>query len=350
MAWFKAQAEGRKASVTIDKVIGSDWAPDWVSEWTGEETAREFIDKIESFGELDCIDLTLNCPGGDVASGVRIMNYLRNHNAEINVRVDGMAASIATVIMMAGDTRVMGVGSTLMVHNPAGMMMGYYTEAEMLQNADAMAKVTTAIVDAYTLGTGKDADEIRTLLDQGDTYLTATDAIEWGFATDKDETLKAVASIDKGQYKAQFAAQANINALQAQVAGLEEQLLAEMEVTERLKAEPVVLGADAVFQMCDAKQLGDLAAQMLRDKVTEAQAQARLVTASALQDIEAAAGLTELTQYAADPVDAVRALALQLKEKDAEINSQQQETSGSDAKKAVNPASIYNKLNQRGAN
>ena len=351
-SWFKAQADGRTATVVIDKAIGSDWAPDWVAEWTGEETAREFIDCVESFGELDTIDLTLNSPGGDVFGGVRIMNYLKNHRATVNIRVDGMAASIATVILMAGDTRTMGIGSMLMVHNPASWMGGYYTESEMRETADYLAKVTDAVVDAYVAGTDKSAEEIKELLDKGDSYLTATDSIEWGFATAKDESLKAVANADMSMYQGQFKAQAQINALEAVKMSLEDKLTAEMEVTERLKAEvaemktPVTLCADAVFQMCDDAQLSDMAAQMLRDKVTIVQAEHRIKTASVLRDIEAAAGVDGLTQHAADPVAAVRTLALQLKNRNDEINPHCKVTSDGGVM-PVDSDATYDQLNKR---
>ncbi|EGP18439.1 hypothetical protein, partial [Halomonas sp. TD01] len=77
MSWFKAKAladNPRKAHVVIDKPIGSDWAPDWIADFTGEKAAREFIAEVDALGELDEITVEINSPGGDVASGVRIMN------------------------------------------------------------------------------------------------------------------------------------------------------------------------------------------------------------------------------------------------------------------------------------
>src|SRR5690554_5380188 len=124
MPWFTAQARDdnpRYAHVVIDKPIGSDWAPDWIADFTGQQPAREFIAAVDALGDLDEIDLDLNTPGGDVASGVRIYHYLRDHPAKVNVRVTGMAASIGTIIMMAGDTRSMAIGSTMMTHRASAL-------------------------------------------------------------------------------------------------------------------------------------------------------------------------------------------------------------------------------------
>lgn len=207
MKWFRIQAlEGnpRAAHVVIDKPIGSDWAPDWIQDLTGEKSASEFIAEVEALGEIDEITLEINSPGGDVASGLRIFNYLLNHRATIHVRVTGMACSIATVIMMAGDTRTMAIGTTIMVHRAAQLMIGFYTADEMEHNAQQIRVIDASIVDAFVLRTGKSVEEIASLLDQGDTYMGAGEAIEWGFATDRDDQVQAVASADMRVYHQQL--------------------------------------------------------------------------------------------------------------------------------------------------
>lgn len=222
MSWFTAKAladNPRTAHVVIDKPIGSDWAPDWIADFTGEKPARDFIEEVDALGELDEIVLEINSPGGDVASGVRIMNYLKNHQAKVHVRVTGMAASIATVIMMAGDTRTMGVGTTIMTHRASSLMIGFFNAQEMQETARNLSKFDDALVDAYVATTGKTADEINALLDQGDTIMGADEAIEWGFATDKDAKLSAVASADIAPYLRQLKQEGELVNLRAQVAG-----------------------------------------------------------------------------------------------------------------------------------
>ena len=222
MAWFTAKAladNARKAIVSIDKPIGSDWAPDWISDFTGEQPAREFIAAVDALGELDEITLELNSPGGDVASGVRIYNYLRNHTAKVHTRVTGTAASIATIIMMAGDTRSMAIGSTMMTHRASGLMLGFYNAQEMEETARNLKTIDAAMVDIYATTTGKDKEAIAALLDQGDTFLGSDEAIEWGFATEADAQLKAVACADPKLFMRQIEQAGEIAKLKAQLSG-----------------------------------------------------------------------------------------------------------------------------------
>lgn len=222
MAWFTAKAQAdnaRKALVSIDKPIGSDWAPDWISDFTGEQPAREFIAAVDGLGELDEITLEINSPGGDVASGVRIYNYLRNHTAKVHTRVTGTAASIATIIMMAGDTRSMAIGSTMMTHRASGLMLGFYNAQEMEETANNLKTIDAAMVDIYAATTGKDKDAIAALLDQGDTFLGSDEAIEWGFATEADAQLKAVACADPKLFMKQLEQAGEIATLKAKLAG-----------------------------------------------------------------------------------------------------------------------------------
>ncbi|WP_136247941.1 head maturation protease, ClpP-related [Halomonas borealis] len=222
MTWFTAKAladDPRRAHVVIDKPIGSDWAPDWIADFTGEQPAREFIAAVDALGELDEITVELNSPGGDVASGVRIFNYLRDHSAKVHTRVTGTAASIATVIMMAGDTRSMAIGSTMMTHRASGLMVGFFNATEMEETARNLKSIDTSLVSIYTSATGKSADEITALLDQGDTFLGADEAIEWGFATEADAELRAVACADPKLFMRQLEQHGEIAKLRAQIDG-----------------------------------------------------------------------------------------------------------------------------------
>ena len=222
MPWFTAQARDdnpRHAHVVIDKPIGSDWAPDWIIDFTGQKPAREFIAAVDALGELDEITLEINSPGGDVASGVRIYNYLRDHQAKIHTRVTGVAASIATIIMMAGESRSMAIGSSLMTHRASALLIGTYNVAEMQELAQNLSRVDASLVDIYAAATGKSQDEIAELLDQGDTYLTAEEALEWGFATQADEELRAVASADPRLFMKQIEQAGEIARLQAELTG-----------------------------------------------------------------------------------------------------------------------------------
>ncbi|MFC6672517.1 head maturation protease, ClpP-related [Marinobacterium aestuariivivens] len=182
--WFTAQAAGNGVGkVVIDKDIGSDWLPDWYNEEAGVQSARAFIDAIEAMGDLKEIHLDLNSRGGDFYAGVRIYNYLKNHKAKVHVRVTGIAASIASVILMAGDRREMATGTSVMLHKPSAGLDGFYNEQQLEDVITALGKLKGSMVDIYASTTGKTKAQLNDLLDQGDTYLSAEEALEWGFAT-----------------------------------------------------------------------------------------------------------------------------------------------------------------------
>ncbi|WP_447556421.1 Clp protease ClpP [Vreelandella sp. EE22] len=222
MPWFTAQAladNPRVAHIAIDQPIGSDWAPDWISDFTGEKPARELIAAIDALGELDEIHIELNCPGGDVASGVRIYNYLKGHSAQVHTKVTGMAASIAVTIMLAGDTRTMGIGTTVMTHRASSLMLGFFNAKEMQDTAANLTKFDDAIVSLFVAQTGKTTEEVNALLDQGDVVMGADEAIEWGLATAKDAQLQAVACADMSRFKKELAQYGELVNLRAQVGG-----------------------------------------------------------------------------------------------------------------------------------
>lgn len=182
--WFNATAAGTgKARVVIDKVIGSDWLPDWFNEENGEQSARMFIEAVEALGDLKEIDLEINSRGGDFYAGVRIYNYLKNHKAKVHARVTGIAGSIASVILMAGERREMATGTTVMVHRPMAMLGGPYNRPDLEDVITALDQLQASMVDIYARATGKPKARLDDLLNRGDSYLTAAESLEWGFAT-----------------------------------------------------------------------------------------------------------------------------------------------------------------------
>lgn len=305
MTWFKAQAQAdnpRAALVSIDKPIGSDWAPDWISDFTGEQPARELIAAVDALGELDEITLEINSPGGDVASGVRIYNYLRNHQAKVHTRVTGTAASIATIIMMAGDTRSMALGSTMMTHRASGLMLGFYNAQEMEETAKNLKTIDAAMVDIYANTTGKDKEAIAALLDQGDTFLGADEAIEWGFATEADAQLKAVACADPKLFMKQLEQAGEIATLKAQLAG---STTATMTAAEALALAFDMTPEEAEAQAAD---LGDRILSMKKKAGPQTEAEAASIVAAAVKqfpDISKAFG--DSAQASAQAVEQERA-------------------------------------------
>lgn len=150
-------------------------------------TAKRFIDDIKALGDVKEILLRINSPGGSVFDGMAMYNLLKSHPANVTVRVEGVAASMASVIMCAGNRVIVPENALVMIHNPMGGVYG--DEEELRKVADVMAKVKAAIVSAYVARTGRTEDEVAAWMN-AETWFTGAEAVEFGFA---DETDKPVA-------------------------------------------------------------------------------------------------------------------------------------------------------------
>lgn len=171
MKWYEIKNKADKAEIWIYEEIGEDF-------WTGGGVTAKNFQKELSAIKAGQIDLHINSPGGAVFDGITIYNLLKQHPANVTTYIDGIAASIASVIALAGDKIVMAANALYMIHNPSGMVMG--TAEDMRTFADTLDKVGGTMVTAYTGKTGKDADIIKALLD-AETWFTADEAKEMGF-------------------------------------------------------------------------------------------------------------------------------------------------------------------------
>ncbi|HGP0083435.1 TPA: head maturation protease, ClpP-related, partial [Pseudomonas aeruginosa] len=131
-------------------------------------------------------------PGGDVFEGTAIYNLLRNHPASVDVYIDGLAASMASVIAMAGDTIYMPENAMMMVHKPWGIQGG--DADDMRRYAELLDKVEDTLVMAYANKTGKSADDIKALLKE-ETWMNGREAVAAGFADQLTEPLQAAAHL-----------------------------------------------------------------------------------------------------------------------------------------------------------
>ena len=165
-------ARGDTAEIWLYDQIGADWFGDGI-------TAKSFQKELSALGKVNTINLRINSPGGDVFDGVTIHNLLAQHPARVVVDVDGLAASIASVIAMAGDEIRMASNSMMMIHNP--MSMAYGDEREMQRTAALLSQVKGTLVDTYTARTGGQRASVSALMDD-ETWLTAQDAVDNGFA------------------------------------------------------------------------------------------------------------------------------------------------------------------------
>lgn len=153
--------------------------------------ATQFIQDLEGLGEVDQIDLRISSPGGSIIEGNVIFNAIKRHSANVTVYIDGMAASMASVIAMAGDEILMADNALLMIHNPWTVSIG--DSDQLRKDADLMDKMKSAIINAY--GRSNYSEEELEELMNAETWFTAQEALEAGFIDGTTEGLKAAASI-----------------------------------------------------------------------------------------------------------------------------------------------------------
>ena len=142
-------------------------------------TPQLFKDELNA-GEGDIV-VWINSPGGDCVAAAQIYNMLSDYKGKVTVKIDGIAASAASVIAMAGTEVLMSPVSMLMIHNPATIAMGDH--AEMQKAIDMLAEVKESIINAYAFKTGLSRAKLSHLMD-AETWMDANKAVELGFADD----------------------------------------------------------------------------------------------------------------------------------------------------------------------
>jgi ATP-dependent Clp protease protease subunit len=162
--------------------------------WGDEVTPKEFKADLDNLGDIGTLNIYINSPGGDVFAGQAIHSMLKRHPSHKNVYIDGLAASIASVIAMSGDTIFMPKNAMMMIHNPWTIGMGNAIEFRKL--AEDLDKIRESLVAAYEGHSTLTRDEIIELMDE-ETWLTATECEEYGFCDVVEEEKQLVASIDK---------------------------------------------------------------------------------------------------------------------------------------------------------
>lgn len=161
------------ADVWIYGDIGGGWFGDGI---TAKDVARE-LTSVKNASELN---VHINSYGGDVFDGIAIMNLLKNHGGTVNVQVDGIAASAASVVAMAGESITIHSGAQMMIHNPWSMSVG--DANQMRADADKLEKVASELVGIYADRTGKDSAMVKGWMD-AETWFNATEARDAGLAT-----------------------------------------------------------------------------------------------------------------------------------------------------------------------
>ncbi|TCQ91600.1 ATP-dependent protease ClpP protease subunit [Rahnella sp. JUb53] len=182
-SWFRMKASGDKtADIYIYDEIGY-WGV----------TARQFASSMKALGDLDHINLHIHSPGGDVFDGIAIYNLLNSHTASKTVYIDGLAASMASVIAMVGNPIIMPENAMMMIHKPWGITGG--DANDMRDYADLLDKVEAVLIPSYAKKTGKSSDELALLLGE-ETWMTAQECLEHGFADQISTAVQAMARIN----------------------------------------------------------------------------------------------------------------------------------------------------------
>jgi ATP-dependent Clp endopeptidase proteolytic subunit ClpP len=186
-SWYTIRARASGTEVLIYDEIGAYGV-----------TAKGFLAELGALPDDAAIDLRLNSPGGSVFDAVAIYNALKRHEGDITVWIDGIAASAASYIAMAGDTIVMPENAFLMIHDPSGLVIG--TAEDMRATAEALDKVKGSLIQGYAAKSGKADEEIATLM-AAETWLDAKDALDLGFIDRIAEPVKLAASFNVARFR-----------------------------------------------------------------------------------------------------------------------------------------------------
>lgn len=279
--WFSVQAsDGDSQSVSV-AVRG------YIGEWGLND--RQFIAELESAlaasGARE-VRVAINSRGGEVDHAIAIFNHLRalkEQGVRVTVRIDGIAASAASIIAMAGDEIVMPANALMMVHAPWTWAAG---NAEQLRReADTLDKFESALIETYMARTGRSLDEIKALLAE-DTWMTAQEAVDMGFA-DRVEPLAADTS-----------ASATLTMALAEACAVPHEVLARAQT-------PIKPSQPAAHQAAAEQEAAQVSARLLRELRTLCDAARMPALAEALLPFAQASGIEAaravLAQSAAQP-------------------------------------------------
>lgn len=175
-------ARDEQANAPAELVLYGDISSE--TSWYDDEiTPKQFDADLKALGDVDEITVRINSGGGDVFAANAIYTRLKDHKARINVKIDGWAASAATIIAMAGDTIQIPANGVFMIHNPKMGVLGYYSAAEFDKLSAELAVIKQSIINAYCLKTGKKSEEISDLMDI-ETWYDGKQAVDGGFCTE----------------------------------------------------------------------------------------------------------------------------------------------------------------------
>lgn len=182
---YRMRKVADRGEIYLYGVIGVDWFGDGVS-------AKRFADDLKGLGDVKTIDLRINSEGGDVFAGKAMHTLLTEHKAKVVSHIDGLAASAASYVAMAGEEIEISEGAFMMIHNAWTWAVG--DSNEMRRQADLLDTINGTIRDIYVARTGNKADDVEKWMDE-ETWMTGKEALQKGFADKVVDNLKVAASI-----------------------------------------------------------------------------------------------------------------------------------------------------------
>jgi ATP-dependent Clp protease protease subunit len=181
---------------------GEIWLYDGIGEtmWGDGISSKAFAKELTAMGRVSQINLRINSPGGSVFEGLAMYNLLKAHPAQISVDVDGLAASIASIIAMAADPGQLRMASnaSMMIHDPHGAAFG--SAKEMQRTAALLEQMKGTLVNTYKERTGRADSDIAEMM-ENETWFTADQAIEHGFADKATSEQPVAACFDLSVYQ-----------------------------------------------------------------------------------------------------------------------------------------------------
>ena len=206
---WKNQAGGEPNVERILELNGTIAEESWLDD---DITPAMF--KEELFAGSGPITVWINSPGGDCVAASRIYTMLMDYKGDVTVKIDGIAASAASVVAMAGTTVLMAPTGLMMIHNPATVAFGDHVDME--KAIDMLSEVKESIINAYEIKTGLPRKQLARMMDDT-TWMNAKKAVELGFADDilTDEKRESAADAEGYQFAASVVEKALINKISA---------------------------------------------------------------------------------------------------------------------------------------
>ena len=188
---FHMAAKDGVGEIFIYDDIGSGFFSDGV-------TPKSFAEDLKALGVVRTLNIFINSPGGSVFDGVAIHNQIKRHSARKNVFIDGIAASIASVIAMAGDEINIAANGFIMIHEPWSCACG--NASDLRRTADQLEKINDTIINTYAARTGTPENIIADLM-AAETWMNAEEAVELGFADNITDEVALAAKFDLSQFQ-----------------------------------------------------------------------------------------------------------------------------------------------------